>query len=176
MTVAFLKVSLYGILFSLSSISLQLPQILLSIILLKQYFCYISSWQLSPIKLPFFPFMFLYRLDPSHFFFSILLFKSFHQFLYVFWNFYFFPSFTIYSFQVFWFSVKCGLHLVIQDSEGASWKSRTKLSKNMKNSWTIFSFSLYAMLLQVTQVAYFRLRAGNLKHGKPLEGSKMCCH
>jgi len=41
MTVTFLKLSLHVILFSLSSISLQLPQILLSIILLKQYFCYI---------------------------------------------------------------------------------------------------------------------------------------
>ena len=50
------------------------------------------------------------------------------------------------------------------------------LSKNMKNSKTIFSFSLYAMLLQVTQVVYFRLRTGDLKHGKPLEGSKVCYH
>ena len=36
--------------------------------------------------------------------------------------------------------------------------------------------SLYAVSLQVTQVAYFRLRTGDLKSGIPLEDGKVCYH
>ena len=182
MTVTFLKVSLYVILFPLSSISLQLSQILLSIILLKNIFT---------IYLPG-----NFLLSNSHSFFlccydilTLLISSSPYFFSNFFTNFFMFSEFstpfqvsssTVYSFQIFWFSVKCGLHIIIQDSEGVSWKSRTKqfcvIQEHGKWNRIIFSFSLYAILLQVTQVVYFRLRTGDLKYGKLLEGGKVCCH
>jgi len=54
------------------------------------------------------------------------------------------------------------------------------LFKNMENraeqSLALAYISLYAVSLQVTQVAYFRLRTGDLKSGIPLEDGKVCYH
>ena len=76
--------------------------------------------------------------------------------------------------------IRYSLHLVIQDLVrhfGSPSKFFSILSKNMKDKVRItFSFGLYAVLLLVILVIYFKSELGKLSELELLKGSKVCSY